>query len=140
MGNINRFIEAQENQYSKALEEIRNGKKLSHWIWYIFPQMKGLGHSYNSNYYGIEDAQEAKAYLNNPVLSSRLREIAEALLCLPASLSARDILGGIDARKVKSSMTLFYIVSGEKIYKDVLERFYGGELDIRTLSLLRDNE
>ena len=111
---------------------------MSHWIWYIFPQMKGLGHSYNSNYYGIEDAQEAQAYLNHPVLSGRLREITEALLCLPSSLSASDILGSIDARKVKSCMTLFYYVSDDPLFAEALNRFYHGEVDHFTWYALND--
>ncbi len=138
MGDINRFVTAQEGSYSLALEEIKSGKKMSHWIWYIFPQMKGLGHSYNSNYYGIEDAQEAQAYLNHPVLSDRLREITEALLCLPSSLSARDILGSIDARKVKSCMTLFYYVSEDPLFAEALNRFYHGEVDYFTWYALND--
>ena len=136
MDGLERFIMAQECSYPIALKEIQSGRKMSHWIWYIFPQLKGLGRSYNSEYYGITDLEEAKAYLNHPILSERLREITEAMLNLPLNLTAREILGGIDAIKVKSSMTLFYIASNDKLYNDVLERYYQGKMDYRTLKLL----
>lgn len=136
MEDLNRFVEAQESNYSYALEEIRNGRKHGHWIWYIFPQLKGLGHSYNSNYYGITDAEEVKAYLNHPILGNRLREITQALLDLPKELTAREILGWTDALKVKSSMTLFYYVSKEDIFLNVLNRFYNGCQDQKTIIIL----
>lgn len=136
MEDLERFIKAQEYSYPIALKEIQNGRKMGHWIWYVFPQLKGLGNSYNSEYYGIADLEEAKAFLNHPVLAQRLREITEALLGLPEHITARDILGGIDAMKVKSSMTLFYMVSKEQLYKDVLDRYYNGEMDTQTLNLL----
>ncbi len=136
MDDLDRFIKAQEYSYPIALKEIRSGRKMGHWIWYIFPQLKGLGHSSRSQYYGITDLEEAKAYLNNPILVQRLREITEALLGLPEHLTARDILGGIDAMKVKSSMTLFYMASKEQLYKDVLDRYYMGEMDTRTLDIV----
>ena len=136
MDRLERFLKAQEQTYSVALKEIQDGKKIGHWIWYIFPQLKGLGRSYNSNYYGITDKNEAKAYLNHPILAERLGEITEALLALPKALTAKDILGGIDAMKVKSSMTLFYMVSNAKLYKDVLVRYYQGKMDNRTLCIL----
>ncbi len=136
MDDLERFIKAQERAYEIALNEIKEGKKRSHWIWYIFPQLKGLGHSYHSSYYGISDFEEAKAYINHPILGNRLREISNALLSLPESLTARDILGSIDSTKVWSSMTLFSIVSGESIFAEVLDRFYNGKLDKRTQSLL----
>ena len=136
MDDLERFVKAQEHSYPIALEEIRSGRKMSHWIWYIFPQLKGLGHSSKSQYYGLADLEEAKAYLNHPVLAQHLREITEALLGLPEHLTARDILGGIDAMKVKSSMTLFNMASKEQLYKDVLDRYYKGEMDTRTLDIL----
>lgn len=136
MEDLNRFIEAQENNYSFALEEIRNGRKRGHWIWYIFPQLKGLGHSYNSDYYGITNIKEAIEYLNHPILGKRLREITEALLSLPAGKTAREILGGIDARKVKSSMTLFYLASKETLFIDVINRYYDGKMDELTIKML----
>ena len=129
----------QERIYDVALAEIQAGRKQTHWIWFIFPQIRGLGHSSRSFYYGLTKG-EAKDYSNHSVLSMRLKECCNELLKKEKDVTAVQIFGQIDARKVKSSMTLFYLVSGEKIYKDVLERFYGGELDSRTLSLLRDNE
>ncbi len=136
MENLNRFIEAQENNYSFALEEIKNGRKRGHWIWYIFPQLKGLGHSYNSDCYGIANIKEAIEYLNHPILGKRLREITEVLLSLPAGKTAREIVGGIDARKVKSSMTLFYLASKETLFIDVINRYYDGKMDELTIKML----
>lgn len=136
MEYLNRFIEAQENNYSFALEEIKNGRKRGHWIWYIFPQLKGLGHSYNSDYYGIANIKEAIEYLNHPILGKRLREITEVLLSLPAGKTAREIVGGIDARKVKSSMTLFYLASKETLFIDVINRYYEGKMDELTIKML----
>lgn len=131
-----RFLLNQGDSYLDALEEIRNGRKRNHWIWYIFPQLKGLGHSYNSNYYGIADIEEAKNYLKHSVLGTRLREITDVFLCLPEGKTAREILGSIDAVKVKSSMTLFYMVSKEPLFLDVINRYYEGKLDERTIKLL----
>jgi len=132
MKDIERFVSAQEHSYAIALNEIKNGKKRSHWIWYIFPQLQFLGHSRRSRYYGIEDEEEAKAYLNHPILAQRLREITKALLLLPHNLTAKEILGSIDATKVHSSMTLFYYISGESLFADVINRYYHGEIDYDT--------
>ncbi|MBR0339455.1 MAG: DUF1810 family protein [Alistipes sp.] len=123
--NLKRFVDAQEHSYATALAEIRAGRKLSHWIWYIFPQLRGLGHSPNSEYYGIESFEEAKAYLEHDVLGVRLREITNALL-QHRGKDARDIFGTIDAKKVCSSMTLFDVVSPNDIFAEVLEVFYNG--------------
>lgn len=136
MNDLQRFLDAQEMDYGQALSEIRHGRKRSHWIWYIFPQMKGLGFSYRSSYYGIQDRSEAEAYLAPPVLGGRLREITRALLELPQELTATHILGWIDAVKVRSCMTLFHEVSHEQLFLDVLNRFYDGEKDPSTLDLL----
>jgi len=135
-GGVKRFNIIQANSYADALEEIRNGRKRGHWIWYIFPQLKGLGHSYNSDYYGIVNIKEAIEYLNHPILGKRLREITEVLLSLPAGKTAREILGGIDARKVKSSMTLFYLASKETLFIDVINRYYDGKMDELTIKML----
>ena len=136
MEGLERFIKAQEQTYDIALQEVRSGRKHSHWIWFIFPQLKGLGHSYYSNYYGIDGLEEAKAYLCHPILGAWLREITAALYSLPEERTARSILGGIDAIKVKSSMTLFYLASKEQLFLDVLNRYYKGELDEKTNSLI----
>ena len=123
--NLERFVAAQRYDYDVALCEIRNGRKCSHWIWYIFPQIKGLGRSGNSEYYGLDGLSEAKAYLAHPILGTRLREITEAMLA-HRGCRADDILGDIDALKLRSSMTLFDLVSPGDIFADVLNEFYGG--------------
>lgn len=133
--DIERFVEAQESPYAgyiQALKEIKTGRKVSHWIWYIFPQLLGLGHSRMSHFYGIADKAEAEAYLNHPILGPRLREISEALLT-HADKSAEWILGDIDAQKVKSCMTLFDCIYPNEIFSEVLDFFYNGERDIRSM-------
>ena len=129
---LQRFIEAQNDSYDQALKEIRNGRKLTHWIWYIFPQMKGLGFSYNSEYYGITSLQEAKDYLENELLRKRLFKITESLL-MHKGKDIESIMGDIDAMKLKSSMTLFDAVQPGSIFGEVLDEFYGGERCRRTL-------
>lgn len=133
--DITRFLDAQDskwNGYSVALREIMAGKKISHWIWFIFPQLRGLGHSRMAQYYGIADRREAEDYLNHPVLGARLREITEALL-EHSDKSAIAILGGIDALKVKSCMTLFDCISPNDIFEKVLNKFYNGERDTKSI-------
>lgn len=136
--DLQRFIDVQKRSYDIALAEIKAGKKLSHWIWYIFPQLRGLGYSHNSNYYGIENKFEAFDYLSHPVLGSRLREITMALLTHAHKKSVIDIFGSIDAIKVKSSMTLFskLYFEDKELFKSVLDKFYRGEQDKKTLNLL----
>ncbi len=139
--NLNRFIEVQDNpfnNYAKALKEIIDGEKKSHWIWYIFPQMKGLGRSSRSKFYGIESKEEAEQYLAHPVLSQRLREISRALLTHKGRI-IEEIVGGIDAIKVFSSMTLFDAIAPGDVFGEVLDAFYGGIRDNRTLYLLTIN-
>lgn len=133
---LKRFIEAQNDSYDQALKEIRNGRKLTHWIWYIFPQMKGLGFSYNSEYYGITSLQEARDYLENELLRKRLFEITESLL-MHKGKDIESIMGDIDALKLKSSMTLFDAVQPGSIFGEVLDEFYGGERCRRTLEKIR---
>ena len=134
MGKLDRFIKAQEDAYLIALNEIKNGKKQSHWMWYIFPQIKGLGMSETSRYYGIDDEDEAKEYLDNEILGFRLREITSELLKLDTN-NPVDIFGVIDSMKLKSSMTLFDHVSNDKIFSEVLEKYYNGEIDDKTILL-----
>lgn len=133
---LQRFIEAQNDSYDQALKEIRNGRKLTHWIWYIFPQIKGLGFSYNSEYYGINSLQEARDYLENELLRKRLFEITESLL-MHKGKDIESIMGDIDAMKLKSSMTLFDAVQPGSIFGEVLDEFYGGERCRRTLEKIR---
>jgi uncharacterized protein (DUF1810 family) len=133
---MNRFIEAQERDYKIALNEVQSGKKLTHWIWYIFPQMRGLGHSYYAHLYGIKNIEEAREYLQDKILGERLREITNALL-EHYDKTADDIFGDLDAMKVKSCMTLFDAISPNDIFDKVLDRFYEGkrcELTIRALN------
>lgn len=136
MEQLDRFIKAQENTYLVALNEIKNGRKQSHWMWYIFPQIKGLGMSETSRYYGIDDEEEAKAYLDNEILGFRLREITSELLKLNID-NPVDIFGTIDAIKLKSSMTLFDYVSEDKIFSQVLNKYYNGEIDEKTILLCK---
>lgn len=136
--NLQRFIDAQTYDYERALHEIRNGHKQSHWVWYIFPQLKGFGHSYNSEYYGISGLDEAQAYYNHPVLGSRLIEITKALL-EHSGKPAKDILSPIDARKVRSSMTLFWLASANPLFKEVIDVFYEGKMDYKTIRKIEEN-
>ena len=136
MGKLDRFIKAQEDAYLIALNEIKNGKKQSHWMWYIFPQIKGLGMSEISRYYGIDDEDEAKEYLDNDILGFRLREITLELLKLDID-NPVDIFGVIDAMKLKSSMTLFDYVSDDKIFSKVLTKYYNGEVDDKTILICK---
>ena len=136
MNNLKRFTEAQYRDYDQALKEIRNGKKTSHWIWYIFPQLRGLGRSYMSDYYGIKDLEEAKAFLQNPYLGKNLKEISEALLELDSD-NATQVMGIPDNMKLKSSMTLFACADPETdVFEKVLEKFYNGQKDGQTLKML----
>ena len=135
--DLERFISAQEHSYKTALSEIHNGKKVSHWIWYIFPQLKGLGRSYNSEYYGISNADEAKSYLSHPILGARLVEITEALLNLEEN-DPLKVMGSPDDLKLKSCMTLFaYISEDGSIFHRVLDKYFGGSRDERTLSIIK---
>ena len=130
--DLERFISAQETIYAQALKEIREGQKKGQWMWYIFPQIKGLGHSYNSEFYGISSKEEAKAYLDHPILGARLREITQALLD-NNNKTADDILGYPDVLKVRSCMTLFDLVSPNDIFNEVLYKYYEGQRCDKTI-------
>ena len=130
--DLDRFITAQETIYAQALKEIREGQKKGQWMWCIFPQIKGLGHSYNSEFYGISSKEEAKAYLDHPVLGARLREITQALLD-NNNKTADDILGYPDVLKVRSCMTLFDLVSPNDIFNEVLYKYYEGQRCDKTI-------
>ena len=133
--DLSRFLKAQEYDYAQALREIRAGRKRSHWMWYIFPQIQGLGFSSTAQYYAIRDLNEAKDYLAHPVLGARLKEISEALLELDG-LSAHEIFGYPDDLKLRSSMTLFRMADLNcEIFEQVLEKYYDGEPDRRTVEL-----
>jgi uncharacterized protein (DUF1810 family) len=137
--NLRRFVEAQDDSaiYARALGELREGRKRSHWIWFVFPQVAGLGSSPMAAAYAIRSLDEARAYLAHPTLGPRLRESTEALLANDPALSAEQILGAIDAIKVRSSMTLFATADpSEPLFSAVLDRFYASEPDTETNRLL----
>ena len=135
--DLERFVAAQGPVSDEVLEELRRGRKTSHWIWFIFPQVAGLGQSAMSQRYAIGSLAEARAYLEHPILGPRLREAAALLLETPGS-TAEEILGSIDARKVRSSMTLFHRAApDEAVFANVLDRFYDGVWDPATDELLR---
>lgn len=131
--DLQRFLDAQENDYATALAEIRAGRKRSHWMWYIFPQIEGLGFSSMAQRYAIHNLDEASAYLRHPVLGKRLMEIAQALVGLQQN-DATAIMGSPDDLKLRSSMTLFSRVEGaDLVFQQVLDKFYDGKPDLETL-------
>lgn len=131
-----RFVRAQEPEFETIRSELQQGRKTGHWIWFVFPQLKGLGSSANSNYFGISSRAEAEAYLKHPILGPRLLECT-ALVNALEDRSIEAILGGIDSLKFRSSMTLFAEAGpDEKIFMQALEKYFGGEPDRRTLDLL----
>jgi uncharacterized protein (DUF1810 family) len=134
--DLERFVAAQQGVYDAALRELRAGRKTGHWIWFIFPQVVGLGRSGPSRLYGIESLVEARAYLGHPVLGPRLHECARAVLATPGD-DAEEIFGELDAMKVRSSMTLFHRAApDEAIFTQVLDRYYAGVADEATDALL----
>ena len=134
--DLARFVEAQEGVYEQALAEIRNGRKRSHWMWFVFPQVDGLGFSATSKRYAIRSLDEAKAYLAHPILGPRLVECAEAVLSI-GGRSAADIFGSPDDMKLRSSATLFAHVSpGGSVFHRLLDKYFGGQPDGATLRLL----
>ncbi|MDO5350656.1 MAG: DUF1810 domain-containing protein [Lachnospiraceae bacterium] len=134
--DLERFIKAQESDYETALKEIRQGHKRSHWIWYIFPQIAGLGFSSISRYYAVASLEEAKAYMENAYLRQHLLEISDALLALE-SKDPGQVMGYPDDLKLRSSMTLFAEAApGEPIFQAILDKYFGGKKDQRTLDIL----
>ncbi len=134
--DLNRFISAQEGVYDHALAELREGLKRTHWMWFIFPQIDGLGHSPTTRHYSIKSLEEARQYLAHPVLGARLVECAEAVLAVQGR-TASDIFGSPDDMKLQSSMTLFELIAGPgSIFERVLDRYYAGKRDARTLQIL----
>ena len=126
--NLQRFLDAQDryDSYQSALEELRQGRKRSHWIWFIFPQQKGLGHSYNSEYYGLDGTGEVVAYLAHPVLGARLRECCAALLQHAQRRTVGEIMGsGIDVLKLRTSMRLFNSIAPHDVFEQVLQEMFG---------------
>jgi uncharacterized protein (DUF1810 family) len=137
--NLQRFIEAQESSYQTALSEIKSGRKRSHWMWYVFPQIQGLGISETARFYALHDRAEAEAFLQHPVLGARLVEISNALLGL-ASNDAHGIMGSPDDIKLKSSMTLFAALQTNPVFQRVLDKFYHRQQDEKTLQILRQEQ
>jgi uncharacterized protein (DUF1810 family) len=134
--DLNRFLTAQEGVYEKALEEVRSGRKRTHWMWYIFPQIDGLGYSPTARRYSIKSMEEARQYLNHPVLGKRLLECTEAVVALNGG-AASEIFDYPDDLKFKSSMTLFEKIAGAgSVFSSALDRYCHGERDGATLRLL----
>jgi uncharacterized protein (DUF1810 family) len=137
---LQRFLDAQADTFELALSELQAGQKRSHWMWFIFPQLVGLGRSSTALLYGIRSLDEAKAYLAHPVLGPRLEESVAALLSWRTRRSATEILGAVDSTKLKSSMTLFEAAGGGPLFGGLLDAFYDGARDPATLALLRASE
>lgn len=135
--DLARFVKAQAGIYEQALAEIRSGRKRSHWMWFIFPQFAGLGHSPMAQRYAIGSIAEARAYLADAVLGTRYRECVASLQALPATTAER-VFGGIDAIKLKSSLTLFNEANHEPLFSEAIGRWFEGQRDEATLKLLRD--
>ena len=135
--DLARFVKAQAGIYEQALAEIRSGRKRSHWMWFIFPQFAGLGHSPMAQRYAISSIAEARAYLADAVLGTRYRECVASLQALPATTAER-VFGGIDAIKLKSSLTLFNEANHEPLFSEAIGRWFEGQRDEATLKLLRD--
>jgi uncharacterized protein (DUF1810 family) len=137
---LNRFVEAQRAVYARVLSELRTGEKRSHWMWFVFPQIQGLGHSAMARRYAIGSREEAKAYLDHPVLGSRLRECTE-LVCAVTGKTAHEIFGSPDDLKFRSCMTLFGSVAGAgSVFQQALEKYFSGEKDERTLEKLPSSD
>ena len=137
--DLERFLAAQAGVYETALAELRRGRKTSHWMWFVFPQLAGLGRSVMSRLYAIASLDEARAYLAHAVLGPRLRQCANAVLDAPAGRSAEDILGSVDAVKLRSSMTLFHHAApDDPLFARILDRFFAGAPDPATDALLGD--
>ncbi len=135
--DLRRFVEAQAPVAAQVRAELAAGAKTSHWMWFVFPQLRGLGRSATAEHFGIASLAEAQAYARHPLLGARLRECTALLLAAPPGLGARDILGDVDALKLRSSMTLFARADpGEPLYRAALERFFDGRPDPRTLERL----
>lgn len=133
---LQRFVNAQQNDYAQALQEITRGRKESHWMWYIFPQIQGLGRSATSQFYAIQDLDEARAFLAHPYLGDHLRQICQVLMQLDTD-NATAVFGRPDDMKLRSSMTLFACAAGKpSVFYDVLDKYFGGRMDQRTKQIL----
>ncbi|WP_299358023.1 DUF1810 domain-containing protein [uncultured Paracoccus sp.] len=135
MDDLQRFHDAQARDQAPAVAELRAGRKTSHWMWYIFPQLGALGYSPRAKYYGIRDLAEARAYLADPILAANLNQAAEAMLA-NAGTPAEAVLGQVDARKLQSCATLFRAAGGGPVFQQLLDAFFGGQPDPATLTAL----
>ena len=136
--DLGRFVDAQRHGYDGIVRELRSARKTSHWMWFVFPQVAGLGSSWVSQQYAIRSLDEARAYLAHPLLGSRLRECTDLVLAAPRNATATSIFGGIDAMKLRSSMTLFLRAApDEPRWRQLLDRYYAGVPDELTDQLLR---
>ena len=133
---LDRFVTAQDGVYEGALAEIKRGAKRSHWMWFVFPQLRGLGRSATAHHYAIASLDEARAYLAHPLLGARLRECVGALQDLPSGSDADAVFGPVDAMKLRSSLTLFCEAGGERLFGAALDRWFQGMRDDATLRLL----
>ena len=134
--DLQRFTKAQQDIYETALAELHGGSKRSHWMWFIFPQLSGLGHSPTARFFAIQSAEEARAYLDHPLLGRRLRECVEAVLPWSASRTANEIFGPIDSMKLRSCLTLFDQLEPQGVFASALAAFFGSKSDGPTLALL----
>lgn len=139
ISNLTRYLSPHENDYQRALQEIKSGKKTTHWMWYIFPQIKGLGNTDYAKLYAIQNLAEARDYINHSILGTHLLEISTELLKL-GSNDALEIFGKPDNRKLQSSMTLFALVSTAPTFNQILNKFYRGQMDQKTLDILAKDE
>ncbi|MBS9524146.1 DUF1810 domain-containing protein [Litoribacter alkaliphilus] len=135
---LTRFLEAQASSLAQAKQELQNGKKVSHWMWYIFPQLKQLGHSSTAKFYGIRDLAEAKAFYQHPVLGHNLRECCELLLP-HGQRTAYQIMGSPDDLKLRSCVTLFLLATGDLIFQQVLDQFFDGKKDEKTVAYIKQD-
>ena len=134
--NLLRFLEAQKGVYEQALAEIKRGRKTSHWMWFIFPQLQGLGYSETARFFAIKNKEEAAHYLKHPVLGNRLIEISNALLSL-STKNAVEIFGSVDSLKLNSSMTLFSLIENtDPVFQQVIDQFFDGKKDVKTIKLV----
>ena len=135
--NLKRFLDAQKSNYLYAIKELKNGRKVTHWMWYVFPQVSGLGRSETSEFFAIKSIEEAKSYMANPVLRNRYDECVDAIMGQPCT--AFEIFGVVDALKLQSSLTMTYLVTANDRYKEALDKFFGGEMCQKTLDFFENN-
>lgn len=137
---LTRFLDAQDSIYAQALAELKSGRKQTHWMWYIFPQISGLGCSETAKFYAIRDLQEARDYLSHPILGTRLIEAATALLAVRGK-TANQIMGSPDDMKLRSSMTLFSLLpNADPVFQQILATYFNGSPDQRTLDLIKHSD